>query len=326
MFTAKQFTKALETKKHGKRLPVFMLAGACEWGKREVVEQIAEFRGVALSDVQTLWHPKNAQLSNELFIDADTAGERLLVVRGDVGESEVVLRFVKSPTRGLTVVLWLPATWRKSRGKLFAAMEQAAWVIICRQMRRATLTKWAEKWLSERGIVFADSRALQVLLDRSGPDRRMVVSELEKLALYVKHSGRELVSFKDVERCVFDHQSDDILDFLIAVSARNKVRALQLLSQLWSPGSGSGHGLMSVLVRRLKQIKEVHAMLSDRPTVQDVAEKLRVSYYFVPSLLAAARNFTRAEIEDFMAELVTVGRKLFTADGRFLFEQAVLKL
>lgn len=324
MFTPKQFTKASETKKHAARPPVFMVAGACEWGKAEVVEEIRTARNVDAAE--TLWAPKETVLTNALFTDATDGDERLLIVRADGEGSKALLRFVRSPVPRLSLVVWLPSSRYKPRGKLFDAIEQHGWVILCRPFRRATLTRWAEARLGDQGLVLADGRAMQVLLDRTGSDRRVVSTELAKLTLYVKRQGRELVNFKDVERCIFDHQSDDILDFLIAVSARNKVRALQLLSQLWGPGTGAGRGLLTVLVRRLKQIRQVHAMLSGRPTVQDIAEKLKVNYYFIPSLLAAARNFKRAEIEDFMEELVTVGRRLFTTDGRFLFERAILEL
>lgn len=326
MFTPKQFDKATTTKKHASRLPIFMLGGACEWGKAEVVEQIATLRGVASFNMHTLWAPKEAQLSNELFTDFDDEAERLLIVRAEAEGSEPLHRFLRSPTPGLTVVVWLPSSRFKPRGEFFDSMERAGWVIMCRPLRRVSLTRWAEAWLRDRGFVFADGRALQVLLDRAGSDRRVVAMELEKLSCYAGQTGRELVSFKDVQRCIFDHQSDDILDFLIAISARNRVQALQLLGRLWAPGTGAGRGLLRVLVRRLKQIRQVHAMLSTRPTVQEVAEKLKVNYYFIPALLAAARNFKRTEIEQFVEQLVFVGRRLFTADGRFLFERAILEL
>lgn len=326
MFTPKQFDRAVTAKKHAARLPVYMLGGSCEWAKAEVVEQIRTLRGVALSGVQTLWGPTEAQLSNELFTDFTDDTERLLIVRADAGDSKPLRRFLHSPTLGLTVVVWLSSSRFKPEGKFFDEVEPVGWVIMCRRLRRVSLTRWTEARLRDHGLVFADGRALQVLLDRTGADRRVVAGELEKLVLYVREAGRELVSFKDVTRCIFDHQSDDILDFLIAVSARNRVQALQLLGRLWIPGTGAGRGLLRVLVRRLKQIRQVHEMLSGRPTVQDVAENLKVSYYFVPALLAAARNFRRAEIEQLTGQLVFVGRRLFTTEGRFLFERAVLEL
>lgn len=317
MLTPAQWQKARKAKKHANRAAVYALVGACSWAKDAILHELAggaQWVRVRQSD--------EASLRNELFTDREDAD--FLLIETAATKHELLQSYIARPRRGLCLALRYPDERIPPGGELIEAIETKGWAIICRPLRRAGIATWAEATLQEHHLIVADRRGLQVLIDRCGFNRRAVENELNKLVLYMRAEGRELVTFRDVERCIFNYSSDTILDFLVAVSARNRVGALIMLKRLWE--SSGGQGLLSAMVRRLRQIQIVHGMLSERPTVADIAERLRVGFYYVPALLAAARNFKRAEIAALMEALVDVGRGRFAEDARFRMEQVILRL
>src|SRR5581483_11422439 len=97
----------------------------------------------------------------------------------------------------------------------------------------------AVRWLNgeaERQNAKLDADAARELVDALGGDMMMIASELEKLLLFVGEKKR--VTLGDVETMVLAAKQRSLYELTDAISARDRVRALQVLDAMLSSGDG----------------------------------------------------------------------------------------
>src|SRR5205807_1636274 len=97
----------------------------------------------------------------------------------------------------------------------------------------------AVRWVTEQAEIQGakiDADAARELVDALGGDMMMISSELEKLLLYAGEKKR--ISLGDVETMVLAAKQRSLYELTDAISAKDRVRALEMLDAILNTGEG----------------------------------------------------------------------------------------
>jgi DNA polymerase III subunit delta len=115
----------------------------------------------------------------------------------------------------------------------------------------------AIRWITDYGVtreVKIDTDAARELVDALGGDMMTVSNELEKLILYVGEKKR--VALGDVETMVLAAKQRSLYELTDAISAKDQVRALEVLDAILSSGDGeeAAIGHLYLLAKTFRQM------------------------------------------------------------------------
>ena len=115
----------------------------------------------------------------------------------------------------------------------------------------------AVRWIAEYGAtrkVKIDADAARELVDALGGDMMMVSNELEKLILYVGEKRR--ITLGDVETMVLAAKQRSLYELTDAISAKDRVRALEMLDAILTTGEGdeAAIGHLYMLAKTFRQM------------------------------------------------------------------------
>src|SRR5437660_658187 len=115
----------------------------------------------------------------------------------------------------------------------------------------------AVRWIGEYGStqnVKIDSDAARELVDALGGDMMMASNELEKLILYAGEKKR--ISLGDVETMVLAAKQRSLYELTDAISAKDRVRALEMLDAILNTGEGdeAAIGHLYMLAKTFRQM------------------------------------------------------------------------
>jgi len=113
------------------------------------------------------------------------------------------------------------------------------------------------RWIAEHGAarkVKIDTDAARELVDALGGDMMMVSNELEKLILYV--GGKKRITLGDVETMVLAAKQRTLYELTDAISAKDRVRALEILDAILTTGEGdeASIGHLYMLAKTFRQM------------------------------------------------------------------------
>src|SRR6267154_3631326 len=115
----------------------------------------------------------------------------------------------------------------------------------------------AVRWIQEYCVtreVKVDADAARELVDSLGGDMMMILNELEKLILYVGDKKR--ITLGDVETMVLAAKQRSLYELTDAISAKDRVRALETLDAILSSGEGddAAIGHIYMLAKTFRQM------------------------------------------------------------------------
>jgi len=113
--------------------------------------------------------------------------------------------------------------------------------------------RWLNEYCATRQVKI-DTDAARELVDALGGDMMMVSNELEKLILYVGEKKR--ITLGDVETMVLAAKQRSLYELTDAISAKNRVRALEILNAILSAGEGdeAAIGHLYMLAKTFRQM------------------------------------------------------------------------
>jgi DNA polymerase-3 subunit delta len=113
--------------------------------------------------------------------------------------------------------------------------------------------RWLSDYCSTRQVKM-DADAARELVDALGGDMMMISNELEKLILYVSEKKR--VTLGDVETMVLAAKQRSLYELTDAISAKDRVRALEILDAILSTGEGdeAAIGHLYMLAKTFRQM------------------------------------------------------------------------
>jgi DNA polymerase-3 subunit delta len=113
--------------------------------------------------------------------------------------------------------------------------------------------RWLHEYCGTRGVKL-EADAARELVDALGGDMMMVSNELEKLILYA--GERKHISLGDVETMVLAAKQRSLYELTDAISAKDRVRALETLDAILSSGDGdeAAIGHLYMLAKTFRQM------------------------------------------------------------------------
>jgi DNA polymerase-3 subunit delta len=126
------------------------------------------------------------------------------------------------------------------------------------RVEESEAVRWIGEYCNGRGVKI-DADGARELVDALGGDMMMISNELEKLILYVGEKQR--ITLGDVETMVLAAKQRSLYELTDAISAKDRVRALEVLDAILSTGDGDeaaiGHlYMLAKTFRQMLVIKE----------------------------------------------------------------------
>jgi DNA polymerase III subunit delta len=121
------------------------------------------------------------------------------------------------------------------------------------RVEESEAVRWITECCAGRGIK-VDSDGARELVDALGGDMMMISNELEKLILYVGDKKR--ITLGDVETMVLAAKQRSLYELTDAISAKDRVRALETLDAILSGGDGeeAAIGHLYMLAKTFRQM------------------------------------------------------------------------
>jgi DNA polymerase III subunit delta len=135
---------------------------------------------------------------------------------------------------------------RETLGRYCAVVELA-------RVEEGEAVRWISEYCATRQVQI-ETDAARELVDALGGDMMMVSNELDKLLLYV--GEKKHVTLGDVETMVLAAKQRSLYELTDAISAKDKVRALEILDAILSTGEGdeAAIGHLYMLAKTFRQM------------------------------------------------------------------------
>ena len=134
-------------------------------------------------------------------------------------------------------------------------MGQYCGIVELARVEEGEAVRWIADYCASRGVpVKIDSDGARELVDALGGDMMMISNELEKLMLYV--GARNRITLGDVETMVLAAKQRSLYELTDAISAKDRVRALEVLDAILSSGEGeeAAIGHIYMLAKTFRQM------------------------------------------------------------------------
>jgi DNA polymerase III subunit delta len=135
---------------------------------------------------------------------------------------------------------------RETLGQYCAVVELA-------RVEEGEAVRWLTDYCATQKIKI-DADAARELVDALGGDMMMISNELEKLTLYV--GEKTLITLGDVETMVLAAKQRSLYELTDAISAKDRVRALEMLDAILTTGEGdeAAIGHLYMLAKTFRQM------------------------------------------------------------------------
>ena len=134
-------------------------------------------------------------------------------------------------------------------------MGQYCGIVELARVEEGEAVRWIADFCASRSVpVKIDPDGARELVDALGGDMMMISNELEKLMLYV--GARNRITLGDVETMVLAAKQRSLYELTDAISARERVRALEVLDAILSSGDGeeAAIGHIYMLAKTFRQM------------------------------------------------------------------------
>jgi DNA polymerase-3 subunit delta len=134
-------------------------------------------------------------------------------------------------------------------------MGQYCGIVELARVEEGEAVRWISDYCASREMpVKIDADGARELVDALGGDMMMISNELEKLMLYV--GARNRITLGDVETMVLAAKQRSLYELTDAISAKERVRALEVLDAILSSGEGeeASIGHVYMLAKTFRQM------------------------------------------------------------------------
>jgi DNA polymerase III subunit delta len=144
-------------------------------------------------------------------------------------------------------------TDRERYERIRETLGQFCGIVELSRVEESEAVRWIGEYCTGRGVKI-DSDGARELVDALGGDMMMVSNELEKLILYVGEKKR--ITLGDVETMVLAAKQRSLYELTDAISAKDRVRALETLDAMLSTGEGdeAAIGHLYLLAKTYRQM------------------------------------------------------------------------
>jgi DNA polymerase-3 subunit delta len=236
------------------------------------------------------------------------------------GDEEAALRYVEDPNPNVALVL--VAARPDRRRTLWKRLLEAAEVRPAEPLKGRALRGYVVELVRRRGLTLTEE-GLEELLERVGQDLRRLAGEVDKLEAFAR--GRGALGAEDVDAVLGRGLARPLYRLGDALAARRAGEALELMEELLEEGEAPLR-ILGTLHRALRQVRGARALGASRATREQVASRLQVMPFKVPSLLESARGWSEQDLRRAAAALDRADRRIKTSgDPRVSLTSAVVE-
>lgn len=144
-------------------------------------------------------------------------------------------------------------TDKEQYGRIRETLGECCAIVELARVQEGEAVRWLTDYCGTRGVKI-DAEAAGELVDTLGSDMMMISNDLEKLILYVSEKKR--ITLEDVETMVLAAKQRSLYELTDAISAKDRVRALQVLEAILSTGEGeeAAIGHLYMLAKTFRQM------------------------------------------------------------------------
>jgi DNA polymerase III subunit delta len=302
---------------------VYLLLGDDEERKARGVEKLRRGRDVESFDASETTPEAVVSACNSYSLFGEGP---FVIVRNldawNAAQKAVVVDYLDNPAPEADLVLL--GKKLGARERLLAAVKKSGEVHNLEQPTGKALVRWVVGHAKGLGLDLPDDVAGS-LIERCSGDKQRLVTETEKLALYV--SDRPATE-EDVEAlCPPDVQSN-IFAFVDALGAGDRGRAIRLLEALISTGEPPLRATYMVR-RQFRLVARARALFARGASQGEVARELKVPPFVARKLEEQARGSSDEDLEGALGLILDLERGLKGGSDlgdELQVELAVLKL
>jgi DNA polymerase III subunit delta len=302
---------------------VYLLLGDDEERKSRSVEKLRRGREVESYDASETTPEAVVSACNSYSLFGEGP---FVIVRNldtwNAAQKAVVVAYLDNPAPDADLVLL--GQKLGTRERLLAAVKKSGDVHSFEQPTGKALVRWVVGHAKGLGLDLPDDVAGS-LIDRCSGDKQRLITETEKLALYV--SDRPATG-EDVEAlCPPDVQSN-IFAFVDALGVGDRSRAIRLLEALISTGEPPLRATYMVR-RQFRLVARARALFARGASQGEVARELKVPPFVARKLEEQARGSSDEDLEGALGLVLDLERGLkgwSDLGDELQVELAVLKL
>jgi DNA polymerase-3 subunit delta len=221
-------------------------------------------------------------------------------------------------------------TDRERYERIRETLGQSCGIVELARVEESDAVRWAVASALSMGVKL-ESDAARELVDALGGDMMLIANELEKLVLYV--GPKKLITLGDVEVMVLAAKQRSLYELTDAISAHDRVRALEVLQAILSTGEGDdaaiGHLYMLAKTFRQMLVIAEKNVRDSRMLWQALWQGFRVPPFAAEDVIRQARRFkSRRELTRALRLVARADLELRSnpPSKRMVLERLVLEL
>ena len=318
--------------KQGKVLPLYLFYGDEEFLIQEAVDLIIntvvdpDSRDFNFNTVYSKGTPGNEIVN--LCQTLPFMAQRRLVIAKEIealkaADVEELVAYLQSPSPSTCLVM-IANQSRYEKKPVTSAVEASGAVVRFFALLDRDLQSWIESWASKRGLTIHRD-AVQYVWQTLGNDLQAVSNELEKTAIFLK--DRKNITYDDVKSVVGDFRDYTPFDLADAVCAKDRERALLVLSRLIQEGE-QPVGLLGSLSWSFRRLLNAKAMEVSGADFEEIKKKHRVIFHQATAFRKQMGSYTTDELRRAFEVLMDADRMLKSSGigGRLVLERMILRL
>ena len=261
-----------------------LLTAIQEWAKGGVLQHVADLDETAVAELI------NAARNLPLF-----APRQIITVKSVMKLRENQARkfeeYFKNPSPFTTLIFVAGALDKDDKKKkIFEILNSGAQVVELFALNEKEIKGWIAAEFNAAGASVEPS-AIDLLLESQGSDLGRLSREIEKLILYA--GSEKKITLPMAAACSGFCREHTVYEFLNAVIAKEKLKALRLVGEMMSDGS-EALTMISVLSRQLRQLLQIRE-LSGKSGAAEIGRQIglnRASPFLVEKMTSQAKRFS----------------------------------
>ena len=186
----------------------------------------------------------------------------------------VLLPAIQNPLDGTVFVLTAPELdKRKKISKTLLELTQA---VYCRSPKSSEIVHWV-KWLSSSHQINLSEKALDLLIQLSGPSLMNINNELKKLKSFYSSSE---VSEEDIVKVVARVRPENVFAFTEAIGRQDLSKSFHFLVYLLEDQE-SEVGLLSLVTRHIRILRQIKEGMSQGLRPSEVSARAGIPSFFL---------------------------------------------
>jgi DNA polymerase III subunit delta len=243
---------------------------------------------------------------------------------------DALLVFIADHIRIPADVRRMDITDKERYERIRETLGQFCGIVELARVGESEAVRWVTEYCTARELKIETDGARE-LVDALGGDMMMISNELEKLILYVGEKKR--ITLGDVETMVLAAKQRSLYDLTDAISAKDRVHALEILDAILSTGDGdeAAIGHLYMLAKTFRQMLVIleRNVRDQRALWAALWQGFRVPPFAAEDIIRQARRYKSKR------ELTSAIRQVAKADlalrsnppsKRFVLEKLVLDL